>query len=275
VNRVGGAPSIRLALERITLRFGGVSALSDVSLDVRDGELLALIGPNGAGKTSILNCISGLYRPQEGRISFMASDATRHELTRLPPYRIARLGVARTFQNIELFRHMTVLENITLGRHVHMRGGVLSGGIFWGRQRGIEIQHRRQVEDVIDFLELEPYRREAVGNLAYGIQKRVELGRALALEPEVLLLDEPLAGMNAEEKESMARFILDVHEEWGVTPLVIDHDMDVIMDISDRVIVLDFGRVIASGAPDAIRRDPPVVEAYLGEEHVEAGVVGT
>jgi branched-chain amino acid transport system ATP-binding protein len=274
VNRVEGTPSIRLALQRVTLRFGGVSALSDVSLDVRDGELLALIGPNGAGKTSILNCISGLYRPQEGRISFVATDGTRHELTRLPPHRIARLGVARTFQNIELFKHMTVLENITLGRHVHMRGGVLSGGIFWGRQRGIEIHHRREVEDVIDFLELEPYRRDAVGNLAYGIQKRVELGRALALEPEVLLLDEPLAGMNAEEKESMARFILDVHEEWGVTPLVIDHDMDVIMDISDRVIVLDFGRVIASGTPYAIRRDPAVVEAYLGEEHAEAGVVG-
>ena len=261
-------PPVRLSLDGVSLRFGGVSALTDVSLEVVDRELLALIGPNGAGKTSILNCISGLYRPQEGRIVFADREGVDHQLTRLPPHRIARLGVARTFQNIELFKHMTVLENIMLGRHVHMRGGVVTGGLYWGRQEAIEIDHRRRVEEVIDFLNLEPYRRATVGNLAYGIQKLVELGRALALDPDVLLLDEPLAGMNAEEKESMARFILDVHEEWGVTPVVIDHDMDVIMDISDRVAVLDFGRVIAHGTPEEIRADEAVIEAYLGEEHI-------
>lgn len=264
----------RLTLEHVTLRFGGVAALSDISMEVRDGELLALIGPNGAGKTSILNCISGLYRPQEGAISLLDRHDRLHELHRLPPHRIARLGVARTFQNIELFKHMTVLENLTLGRHVHMAGGIVSGGVYWGRQRQREIDHRRHVESVIDFLDLEAYRRASVGNLAYGIQKLVELGRALALEPRILLLDEPLAGMNAEEKESMARFILDVHEEWGVTAVVIDHDMDVIMDIADRVIVLDFGQVIASGAPEEIRRDRRVIEAYLGQEHVDPSVVG-
>jgi branched-chain amino acid transport system ATP-binding protein len=251
-----------------------VAALTDVSLEVRARELLALIGPNGAGKTSILNCISGLYRPEQGRIGFVDRAGRRHALERLATHRIAALGIARTFQNIELFKHMTVLENLSLGRHVHMRGGIVSGGIFWGRQRRREIEHRRHVESVIDFLDLEPHRRAAVGNLAYGIQKRVELGRALALEPEILLLDEPLAGMNAEEKESMARFILDVHEEWGVTPVVIDHDMDVIMDIADRVVVLDFGRVIAAGSPEEIRRDPHVIEAYLGEEHAEVPVAG-
>jgi len=266
------ASAVRLSLERLTLRFGGVAALSDVSLDVRDHELLALIGPNGAGKTSILNCISGLYRPQEGEITFFDRDGQRHGLHRLAPNRIARLGVARTFQNIELFKHMTVLDNLMLGRHVHMRGGVVSGGLYWGRQQSREIAHRRHVELVIDFLNLEPFRRASVGNLAYGIQKLVELGRALALEPDILLLDEPLAGMNAEEKESMARFILDVHEEWGVTPVVIDHDMDVIMDIADRVIVLDFGRVIAAGTPEEIRGDPRVIEAYLGQEHLDRSV---
>ena len=247
-----------------------MTALTDVSLRIRDRELLALIGPNGAGKTSLLNCISGLYRPQDGAIRLRSPEGRVHDLHRMPPHRIARLGVARTFQNIELFRHMTVLENITLGRYVHMRGGVLSGGVFWGRQRAMEIRHRRAVEQVIDFLDLEPYRRSSVGTLAYGVQKRVELGRALAIEPDVLLLDEPLAGMNAEEKESMARFILDVHEEWGVTPVVIDHDMDVIMDIADRVVVLDFGQVIAEGTPDVVRRNPTVIEAYLGEERAPA-----
>ncbi|MDX1394476.1 MAG: ABC transporter ATP-binding protein [Gemmatimonadota bacterium] len=260
-------PAARLTLESLTLRFGGVAALAGVSLTVRDRELLALIGPNGAGKTSILNCISGLYRPQQGTIRFVDRDGRAHTLNRLAPHRIARLGVARTFQNIELFRHMSVLDNLMLGRHVHMKGGVLAGGLYMGAQRDREIEHRRVVEDVIDFLRLEPYRRSSVGNLAYGIQKLVELGRALALEPDILLLDEPLAGMNAEEKESMARFILDVHEERGVTPVVIDHDMDVIMDISDRVAVLDFGRVIATGTPDEIRSDASVIEAYLGEDH--------
>lgn len=260
-----------MKVDGVTLRFGGVTALSDVHLDIHAGEILALIGPNGAGKTSVLNCISGLYRPQEGSITLLDSSGSSHALHRLAPHRIARLGVARTFQNIELFKHMTVLDNLMLGRHVHMPGGVISGGLFWGRQRRIEIQNRRHVEGVIDFLNLQPIRRAAVGSLPYGLQKLVELGRALALDPEVLLLDEPMAGMNSEEKESMARFILDVHEEREVTPVVIDHDMDVIMDIADRVIVLDFGRVLAEGTPREIREDPRVIEAYLGAESVAPG----
>ena len=261
-----------LAITDLTLRFGGVVALSGLTLEVRAGELLALIGPNGAGKTSVLNCISGLYRPGSGSITLEDEHGTVHALHRLPPHRIARLGVARTFQNIELFKHMTVLENLMLGRHIHMKGGVLSGGLYWGGQEAVEVEHRRVVEDVIDFLELEPLRRAQVGNLAYGRQKLVELGRALALSPRILLLDEPMAGMNAEEKEFMARFILDVHEEWGVTPVVIDHDIDVIMDIADRVVVMDFGRVIAEGTPTEVRSDEAVIRAYLGQEYAAPGV---
>jgi len=259
---------ISLSVEGVTLRFGGVTALSDVSLCVRSGELLALIGPNGAGKTSILNCVSGLYRPQEGSITFKDRSGRRHALHRLAPHRIARLGIARTFQNIELFAHMTVLDNLMLGRHVHTSGGVVSGGIFWGRQRAVEIESRVRVEAVIDFMNLESIRRATVGSLPYGKQKLVELARALSLDPELLLLDEPMAGMNSEEKESMARFILDAHEEWGVTPVMIDHDMDVIMDIADRVVVLDFGKVLAEGTPAQIRENPAVIEAYLGQEAV-------
>ncbi|MDE2874686.1 MAG: ABC transporter ATP-binding protein [Gemmatimonadota bacterium] len=258
-----------LELDALSLRFGGVTALSGLTMEVRRGELLALIGPNGAGKTSVLNCISGLYRAQEGTITLTAGDGARHRLHRLPPHRIAALGVARTFQNIELFKHMTVLENLMLGRHVHMKGGVLSGGLYAGRQRRTEIEHRRYVEEVIDFMNLEPLRGREVGNLAYGNQRLVEMARALALDPSLLLLDEPTAGMNAEEKESMARFILDVHEERGVTVLVIDHDIDVIMDIAERVIVLDFGRKIAEGTPGEVRGDPVVVDAYLGHARRE------
>ena len=260
-----------LQLEDISLRFGGVTALAGFGMEVRKGELLALIGPNGAGKTSVLNCISGLYRAQEGAITLTGRDGGRHALHRLPPHRIAALGVARTFQNIELFKHMTVLENLMLGRHVHMRGGVLGGGLYVGRQRRAEIEHRRYVEEVIDFMNLEPLRSAEVGNLAYGNQRLVEMGRALALDPMILLLDEPTAGMNAEEKESMARFILDVQEERGVTVVVIDHDIDVIMDISDRVVVLDFGRKIAEGTPDEVRNDPAVIDAYLGRAREEDG----
>ena len=257
-------PQPLLELTGLTLRFGGVTALSGLGMEVRTGELLALIGPNGAGKTSVLNCISGLYRPQEGSIHLAGRDGTRHPLHRLPPHRIAGLGVARTFQNIELFKHMSVLDNLMLGRHLHMKGGVLSGGLYLGRQRRREIEHRRHVEEVIDFMNLEPLRSTAVGSLAYGNQRLVEMARALALDPHILLLDEPTAGMNAEEKESMARFILDVREERGVTVVVIDHDIDVIMDISDRVVVLDFGRRIAQGTPERVRNDPAVIDAYLG-----------
>ena len=258
-------PGPVLQFQDVSLRFGGVRALNALTMEVRRGELLALIGPNGAGKTSILNCISGLYRPQTGTITFAATDGRRHAVTRLPPHRIAALGVARTFQNIELFKHMTVLENLMLGRHLHMKGGVLAGGFYWGRQRRVETAHRMRVEQVIDFMRMESLRSSVVGSLSYGKQKLVEMGRALAMEPALLLLDEPTAGMNAEEKESMARFILDVHEERGVTVLVVDHDIDIIMDISDRVVVVDFGTKIADGPPDRVRGDPGVIAAYLGE----------
>ncbi len=249
----------------VGLRFGGVTALAEVSLEVLGGEILAIIGPNGAGKTSLLNCISGLYRPQNGTIT-LSDGGREHNLVRLAPHRIARLGVARSFQNIELFRHMTVLENLMLGRHVRMRGNALTSGLYWGWQKQEEIRQRRQVEDIIDFLEIEHIREKAVGTLAYGLQKRVELGRALAVEPTVLLLDEPMAGMNVEEKEDMARFILDINEERGITTILIEHDMGVVMDLSHRIVVLDFGRVIATGTPEQIRTDAAVIEAYLGDE---------
>jgi branched-chain amino acid transport system ATP-binding protein len=246
----------------VSLRFGGVHALSDVSVQVRQGEIHAVIGPNGAGKTSLINSVSGLYRPQRGSIRLYDGDV--HELTRARPSRIARWGVARSFQNIELFRHMTVLENLLLGRHVHMRHNLLAALVYYGPGQRQEIAHRELVEEVVDFLGLQAVRGQHVGTLAYGLQKRVELGRALCLQPALLLLDEPMAGMNAEEKEDIARYILDVNELAGVTVVLIEHDMGVVMDISHRVTALDFGRVIASGSPTEVSADPAVIEAYLG-----------
>ena len=260
------AGALQLEISDVTLRFGGVRALDGVSFNVAQGDIHAIIGPNGAGKTSLLNCISGLYRPQVGQIILHTGERETHGVTRARPSRIARWGVARTFQNIELFQHMTVLENLLLGRHVHMHHGLFRSFVYFGPARRQEIAHRELVEEVIDLLEIQSVRNKQVGALPYGFQKRVELGRALAMQPAVLLLDEPMAGMNAEEKEDMARFVLDVNELAGVTTLLIEHDMGVIMDISDRVSVLDFGRLIADGTPAEVAADPAVRDAYLGQE---------
>jgi branched-chain amino acid transport system ATP-binding protein len=256
-----------LDIRDIGLRFGGVVALAEVSTTVTAGHIHAIIGPNGAGKSSLLNCVSGIYRPQSGSIVLhTGAEGTSHELVSQPPHQIARLGVARSFQNIELFAHLTVLENLMLGRHVHMSTSVLASLLWFGPARRQEIAQRGLVEEVIDLLSLQPHRHQAVGSLAYGIQKRVELGRALCVQPSLLLLDEPMAGMNSEEKEDMARYILDVHELAGVTVILIEHDMAVVMDISDRVSVLDFGRLIADGTPDEVKANAQVIEAYLGAE---------
>src|SRR6516165_1439173 len=250
----------QLEITEVSKAFGGVQAVTRVSLGVRRGEILSVIGPNGAGKTTLLNMISAFYHPDTGRIVLDGDDVTR-----LAPSRVAELGVARTFQNIALFRGMTVLENLMLGRHVRMKSGVVSSFLYWGLAQKEEVGHRKRVEDIIDFLRIQDLRRLPTGSLAYGLQKRVELGRALALEPKILLLDEPMGGCNHEEKEDMARFILDVNEEWGVTVILIEHDMGVVMDISDRVAVLDMGQKIAEGTPDEVRANPRVIKAYLGE----------
>jgi branched-chain amino acid transport system ATP-binding protein len=236
-----------------------VQALSQVSAPVERGSITSIIGPNGAGKTTLLNCISGVFHPERGTITLDGSD-----ITHLHPPKIAALGVARTFQNIALFRGMSVIDNLMLGRHLHMKNGVFRSMLFWGPGRREEVAHRAVVEDIIDFLEIEAIRKQPVGALPYGLQKRVELGRALALQPKILLLDEPMGGMNIEEKEDMARFILDVNDEWGTTIILIEHDMGVVMDISQHVVVLDLGQKIAEGTPAEVKANPLVVKAYLG-----------
>jgi branched-chain amino acid transport system ATP-binding protein len=248
-----------LNVSAVAKRFGGVAAVRDVSLDVPRGSIVSVIGPNGAGKTSLLNMISGFYRPSAGQITFEG-----REITRKRPSEIAALGIARTFQNIALFGGLSVLDNIMLGRHVHMRAGVLRSVIYWGPAQREEIAHRERCEEIIEFLRLQDIRKQPSGSLAYGLRKRVELGRALAVEPRLLLLDEPMGGMNQEEKEDMVRFILDVNQERGVTLLLIEHDMGVVMDISDQVVVLDSGRRIAAGRPDEVQANQAVIAAYLG-----------
>jgi branched-chain amino acid transport system ATP-binding protein len=265
---------VKIRIDNLFLSFGGVKALSEVSLDIYDGELLAIIGPNGAGKTCLLNCINGFYRPQRGEIYYQGQ-----RLTRMRPDKAAQLGIARTFQNIELFTGLSTLDNLMAARHALMKQNMMSGAFYFGPARREEIKHRRIVEDIIDFLEIQAIRKRAVGTLPYGMRKRVELGRALALEPQVLLLDEPMAGMNLEEKEDIARFIIDIFEGQGdtypETPvlrdgvrciIMVEHDMGVVMDLADRIAVLDFGQKIAEGTPEEIRTNQRVISAYLGEE---------
>ena len=251
-----------LSIRNVTKQFGGVTAVSNVDMGVTAGEIISVIGPNGAGKTTLLNMVSGFYHPNEGSINVRNQD-----ITNLGPSRIATLGIARTFQNIALFQGMTVLDNLMLGRHVHMRRGVFASMIRFGPAMWEEVRHREAVEDIIEFLEIQPLRKRPVGALAYGLQKRVELGRALAAEPHLLLLDEPMGGMNIEEKEDMVRFILDVNDQLGITIVLIEHDMSVVMDISDRVIVLEYGSKISEGTPEMIRNDQKVIDAYLGVSH--------
>jgi len=255
--------AVALQIQEVSKQFGGIQAISQVSMQVRSGDIVSVIGPNGAGKTTLLNMVSGFYHPNRGTIRLGERD-----ITQLAPSRIATLGIARTFQNIALFRGMTVLDNLMLGRHIHMRTGVLAAMIRVGRARREEVAQRRVVEEVIEFLEIEALRKRPVGALPYGLQKRVELGRALVAQPQLLLLDEPMGGMNVEEKEDMARFILDVNEEWGTTIVLIEHDMGVVMDISERVVVLDLGSKIAEGTPQEVKENPQVIKAYLGVQPV-------
>ena len=260
--RVRSLTDILLSVESISLSFGGVKALTDISFDIRKGEIRAIIGPNGAGKSSLLNCINGFYHPQEGAITYKGQRRSR-----MRPHEAAEQGIARTFQNIALFRGMSTLDNIMTGRNLRMKTGLFWQALRHGPAEREEIEHRKAVERIIDFLEIQHIRKVPVGQLPYGLQKRVELGRALAAEPELLLLDEPMAGMNLEEKEDMCRFVLDVNDEFGTTICLIEHDMGVVMDISDRVVVLDYGKKIGDGPPQAVKHDKAVVDAYLGVSH--------
>jgi branched-chain amino acid transport system ATP-binding protein len=251
-------------IQQLGISFGGLTALEDISFEVNRGEIYAIIGPNGAGKTTLFNCINGIYQAAEGEIRF--KDRT---INGLKPDRVARLGIARTFQNIELFNHMNTMENIMLGRHLHMKTGLFRGICMWGKRSFAgreETAHRRKVEEIIDFLDLQAARNQLVGGLPYGIQKQIELGRALALEPELLLLDEPCAGMNAEEKQDMIFWVKDIQDELGITILLIEHDMNMVMDISDRILVINFGSMITEGTPQEVQKHPEVLKAYLGED---------